>query len=94
MSRTRLGEFLVAGGLIATVAVEGTERYVVRDLLAALLIFCALLGVLGLTILASFLLGEGVIRCFGLLLAWATSVGLHQPAAPVTGRLTHGIGKI
>jgi hypothetical protein len=39
----------------------------VRELLAAFLLFCVLLGILGITVLGFFLLGEGGARCFDLL---------------------------
>jgi hypothetical protein len=93
MSRKRTQQLVVAGGLITLIAVAGTQQYVVRDLLAAFLMFCAFLGALGLLVLVSFLLGQGVVRCFGLLVACADSVRLHQPVASVTGPLAHGIGK-
>jgi hypothetical protein len=93
MSWKRIQKLLVAGGLIALIAVAGTELYVVRDLLAAFLIFCTLLGALGITVLVSYLLGEGVVRCFGLLVACAGSFRLRQPVRSVVGPLAHGIGK-
>ena len=93
MSRKRIQKLLIAGGLITLIAVAGTELYVVRDLLAAILIFCILFGALGITVLVAFLLGEGTVRCFELLVAWAASFRLRQPVASVVGPLTRGIGK-
>jgi hypothetical protein len=70
MSQKRIQKPFIAGGVIGLIAVAGTGLFVVRDLLAAFLLFCVLfgvvLGVLGITVLVSFLLGEGVVRCFDL----------------------------
>jgi hypothetical protein len=93
MSQERTQQLLVAGGLITLIAVAGTEQFVVRDLLAAFLMFCAFLGALGLLVVVSFLLGSGVIRCLGLLVARAASFRFHHPVPSVTGSLAHGIGK-
>lgn len=88
MSWKRILTLLVAGGLITLISVAGTELYVVRDLLAAFLMFCTLLGALGITILVSFLVGEGIVRCLGLLVACAASFRLRQPVPSVVARLT------
>ena len=93
MSRKQIQKFLIASGLIALFTVAGMELYVVRDLLAALLMFCILLVALGITVLVLFLLGEGVVRCFGLIVACAASFRLRQPVPSVVGPLAHGIGK-
>ena len=97
MSRKRLQKPLIAGGVIGLIAVAGTGPFVVRDLLAAFLLFCVLfcvlLGGLGITVLGSFLLGEGVVRCFDLLVTSVDSFGLRQPVPSVAGPLTRGIGK-
>jgi hypothetical protein len=85
MSRKRI----LAGGLIGLIAVAGTGLFVVRDLLAGFLLFCVLFGVLfgvlGITILGSFLLGEGVVRCFDLLETSVASFRLRQPIPSVVG---------
>jgi hypothetical protein len=97
MSWKRVQKFLAVGGVIGLIAVAGTAPFVVRDLLAAFLLFCALfcvlLGVLGIIVLGSFLLGEGVVRCFDLLVTSVASFRLHQPILSVTRPLTRGIGK-
>ena len=93
MKWKRIQKLLVAGGLITLIAVAGTELYVVRDLLAAFLMFCTLFGALGITVLVSFLFGEGVVRCCGLLVACAASFRLRHPVPSVVDRLAHGIGK-
>ena len=63
MSRKRIQRSLIAAGVIGLIAVAETGPFVVRDLLAAFLLFCALFGVLcgvvGRIVLGSFLLGEG-----------------------------------
>jgi hypothetical protein len=59
MSRKRIQKSLVVFAVIGLIVLAGTELFVVRDLLAALLLFCVLLGVLGIAVLASFLFGKG-----------------------------------
>ena len=59
--------------------------YVVRELLAALIIFCILLGVFGIAILASFILGKGIVRCFEMLVSCAASFHLYHPVRSVVG---------
>jgi hypothetical protein len=97
MSRKRIQKPLIAGGVIGLIAVAGTGPFVVRDLLAAFLLFCALFCVLfcvlGITVLGSFLLGEGVVRCSDLLVTSVASFRLRQPVPSVAGPLTPGIGK-
>ena len=93
MSRKRIQKVLIASGLITLITVAGMELYVVRELLAALLMFCTLLVALGITVLVLFLLGEGVVRCFGRIVASAASFRLRQPVPSVVGPLAHGIGK-
>jgi hypothetical protein len=68
MNQKRIQKPLVAGGVIGLIAIAGTSLFVVRNLLAAFLMFAALFGALGITVLASFLIGEGVTRCFELLM--------------------------
>jgi hypothetical protein len=95
MRRKRLQKSLIAAVLITLIGVAATELYVVRDLLAALVVFCILLfGAIGMTILVSFLLGEGIVRSLDLLFACAVLFGLRKPLPPVAGPVTHGIGKI
>jgi hypothetical protein len=97
MSRKRIQIPLIAGAVIGLIAVVGTGQFVVRDLLAAFILFCAmfcvLLGVLGITVLGSFLLGEGFVRCFDLLVTSVASFRLRQPILSVVRPLTRGIGK-
>jgi hypothetical protein len=93
MSPKQIMKPLIAAGVIGLIAVAGTGLFVVRDLLAAFLLFCVLFGVLGITVLGSFLLGEGVMRCFELYVARAASFRLRRPVPPVAGPLMHGIGK-
>ena len=93
MSGKRIQKFLIASGLITLITVAGTELYLVRELLAALLMFCTLLVALGITVLVLFLLGEAVVRCFGLIVTCAASFRLRQPVPSVVGPLAHGIGK-
>jgi hypothetical protein len=82
MSRKRIQKTLIAGALIGMIVVAGTALFVVRDLLAAFLLFCVLFGVLfgalGITVLASFLFGEGVVHSFDLLVT-SMSFRLRQP---------------
>jgi hypothetical protein len=67
MSWKRIQNPLIVGGAIGLIAIAGTGHFVVRELLAAFLFFCAFFGLLGITVLGSFLLGEGVMRCLNLL---------------------------
>jgi hypothetical protein len=84
---------LVAVGLIALIAVAATERYVVRDFLAAFLMFGVLLGVLGLVVLLLYLVGEAVVRCGALLVTSAAFFRLRHPSSPVVVPFAHAIGK-
>jgi hypothetical protein len=93
MNWKRIQTLLVAGGLITLIAVAGTELYVVRDLLAGFLMFSISLGALGITVLVSYLLGDAVVRCFGLFVACTASFRLRQPVPSVDGPLAHGVGK-
>jgi len=93
MSWKRTWKLFVAGGLAVMIALGGIEVFFVRDLLAALLMFCTLLVALGMTVLVSFLFGEVVVRCFGLLAACAASFRLHRAVSSVVDPLAHGIGK-
>ena len=97
MSRKRIQKPIIVGSVIGLIAIAGAGQFVVRDLLAAFLLFCVffcvLLGVLGITVLGSFLLGEGVGRCFDLLVTSVASFRLRQPIPSVAGRLMRGIGK-
>lgn len=96
-SRKRIQKPLIAGGVIGLIAVVGTGPFVVRDLLAAFVLFCVLFcvifGVLGITVLGFFLLGEGVVRCFDLLVTSVASFRLRQPISSVVGPLTREGGK-
>ncbi len=93
MYRKRIRNFLIAGVVIGLIAVAGSGLFVVRDLLAAFVLFCVLLGVLGIAALASFLFGEGVVRCFDFLVNSVASFRLRHPLPAVTGPLTGGIVK-
>jgi len=86
-------KLLVAGGAIGLIAVAGTGLFVVRDVLAAFLFFCVFFVVAGMAVLGTFLLGEGIERCFSLLVTSAASFHLHQPIPSVGSPLLHGIGK-
>jgi opacity protein-like surface antigen len=79
---------LLAARLIALTTVIAATLYVVRDLLAALVMFWTLPVALGITVAALLLLGESVERCLRLLVACAGSVRLHQPAPSVVGPVT------
>ena len=91
MGLKRVLTLLVAAVLVTLIAVAAREFYVVRDLLAALLMFCTLLAVFGILVLVSFLLGEGVMRCVALLAASMALFRFHRPV--VVGHLARGIGK-
>ena len=92
MSRKRIEKFLVAVGLITLIAGEGLQLYVVREMLASFVVFCVFFGAIGISILVSFLLGAGIVRCFELVVAYASSLGLRQPVPSVVGPLARGIG--
>jgi hypothetical protein len=91
MSLKRIQKFLVAIGLATLISVEGMQLYLVRDLLASFVVFCIFFGAVGIAILASFLLGAGIVRCFELVVAYASSLDLRQPVPSVVGFLTRGI---
>jgi hypothetical protein len=93
MSWKRIVILLVAAGLIALIAVAATELYVVRDFVAAFLMFSILLGALGMLVLLSYIVGEAVVRCAALLAACAALFRIHQPASSVVIPLADGIGK-
>jgi opacity protein-like surface antigen len=78
---------LLAASLIALTAVAAATLFVVRDLLAALVMFWTLLFALGIAVTALLILGEAVERCLRLL-ACVGSVCLHQAASSVLGPLT------
>jgi hypothetical protein len=92
MSLKRTLILLLAGGLIAMIAVAATKLYVVRDLLAALLMFIVLLVAVGIAVLVSYLLGEVVVNCCELLQSYAASFRVRQQVSPVvrlSGSLDH-----
>jgi hypothetical protein len=94
MSRTRTQKVFIAGGLIGLIAVAGTGPFVIRDLLAAFVMFCVLFGGLGLIVLVTFLIGEGVVRCFELFAGGAAFSRFRQPVHSVVGSLSRvGIGQ-
>ena len=93
MSRKRTQKPLSAGGVIGLIVVVGTGLFAVREVLAAFLLFCVFFVVLGIAVLGSFLLGEGVVRCFDLLVTSMASFRLRQPIPSVVSPLLHGIGK-
>ena len=88
MSRKRTQKVLIAGCLIGLIAVAGAGPFVVRDLLAAFVMFCVLFGGLGLIVLATFLVGEGVVRCFELFARGAAFFRFRQPVHSVVGSLS------
>ena len=94
MSRGRIQKLFIAAILIALIAVAGIQFYFVADLLACYLVFSIFFAALAITILALFLLGEGVVRCYELVVAHAASVRLRQALPPVVVPVTHGIGRI
>jgi len=73
MSRKRSRGILIAVALITLIGVAGTRLYLVRELLAAFLIFCALLSAFVIAILVSFSFVKGIVRCFELLVGRASS---------------------
>ena len=96
MSQKRIQKPLIAGGVIGLIVIAGAGLFVVHDLLAAFFFFCAsfciLFGVLGITVLGCFLLGEGVVRCFDLLATSVASFRLRQPIPSVVSPLPRGNG--
>jgi hypothetical protein len=77
MTPLRSHKVLVAGCLVAPVVVAGL--FPVRDLLAAFFIFSIAFGAVAMIVLASFLFGGGVLRCYELLMACASWFGVrHQ----------------
>jgi hypothetical protein len=93
MSWKRIQKPLTVGGAIGLTAIAGTGHFVVRELLAAFLFFCVLFGLLGISVLGSFLRGEGVVRCVNLHVTSVASVRVRQPIPSVAGPLTREIGK-
>lgn len=92
MSQKQIRKPLIAAALMGLIAVAETGPFVVRNLLSAFLMFSALFGALGITVLASLLIGEGVARCFQLLAACAAS--FHLPKQPaVADPVMPGIGR-
>jgi len=88
VSHKRIWILLLAASLIALTTVAAAMLFVVRDLLAALVMFWTLLVTLGITVSVLILLGKAVERCLRLLVACAGSVRLHQPAPSVLDPLT------
>jgi hypothetical protein len=93
MNWKRILRLPVAAGLVTLIAAAGTELYVVRDFLAAFLMFGGFLAGLGIIVLLSYLVGEAVVRCVALLVTSPAFFRLHQPASPVVVPFAHGIGK-
>ena len=81
MSRKRRHGLLIACGLVAMIAVAGTQLFSVRDMLAAFLLFCVFLVPIGIVILASFFVGDGILRFFDLIVAYVASLRL-PPRVP------------
>jgi len=73
MSRKRSWGILIAVVLSTLIRVAGTRLYLVRELLAAFLIFCAVLSAFAIAILVSFSLVKGILCCFELLVGRASS---------------------
>jgi hypothetical protein len=84
---------LVTGAIITLIGAAETNIYVLREVLAAFLIFWTLVGALGIAISLTCLLGDGIVSCFDLLVTRATSFRLSQAAPSVLGPLNHEIGK-
>ena len=84
---------LVTGAIITLIGAAETNIYVLREVLAAFLIFWTLVGALGIAISLTCLLGDGIVSCFDLLVTRATSFRLSQEAPSVLGPLNHEIGK-
>ena len=93
MNWNRILTLLIAASLVTLIAVAATELYVVREFLAAFLMFGILLAALGVIVLLSYLVGEAVVRCSALLVACTALFNLHQPAPLVVIPLAGGIGK-
>jgi hypothetical protein len=93
MNWKRILTLLIAASLVTLIAVAATELYVVREFLAAFLMFGSLLVGLGVLVLLSYLVGEAVVHCGALLFACATLFHLHQPAPLVVVSVAHGIDK-
>jgi hypothetical protein len=87
MSWRRILILLAALGSAALIVVAATELYVIRDLLAALLMFIVLLAALGIVVLLAYLVGEAVLRCMSLLVVCAALFRLHRPESSVAVRL-------
>ena len=93
MTWKRVLALLVAASLVTLIAVGATKLYVVRELLAALLMFFTLLSVIGILGLVSLLLGDSVVRCAALLAACAPLFHSRRPEPSVVGPLAHGTGR-
>ena len=73
MSRKRSRGILIAVVLITLIGVAGTRLYLIRELLAAFLIFCTLLSAFAIAILVSFILVKGIVRFYERLVSRASS---------------------
>jgi hypothetical protein len=93
MGWKRIQKPIFVAGAIGLIAIAGTGHFVVRELLAAFLFFCVLFGLLGIGVLGSLFVGEGVARCFNLLVTSVASFRLRQPIPSVADPLTREIGK-
>lgn len=93
MNWNRIPALLIAASLVTLIAVAATELYVVREFLAAFLMFGILLAAVGVIVLLSYLIGAAVVRCGTLLVARTAFFHLHQPAPLVVTSFAHGIGK-
>lgn len=77
------------------IAVAGATLFVVRDMLAAFLMFSTLLVALGITILALFFVGDRVVccvdLCLDLLVQYISAFRLRHPVPSIVGPLRSGI---
>jgi hypothetical protein len=61
MSRKRIQKSLITRGAVGLIAIAETGQFIVREVLAAFLLFCVLFGLLGITVLGSVFIGGGVV---------------------------------
>jgi hypothetical protein len=93
MNWKRILTLLITLSLVTLTAVAATELYVVRECLAAFLMFGILLVALGVIVLLSYIVGAAAVRCGMRFVAHTALSHLHQPAPLVVTSFTHGISK-
>jgi hypothetical protein len=89
-ANTEIADYPWCGRLIA---IAETGQFIVREVLAAFLLFCVLFGLLGITVLGFVFIGGGVVRSFDLLATSGASFCLRRPVTSVAGPLKRRIGK-